>query len=102
MNLRSSLCNVLKRRSKKSFIYNIIGCDINYLIKHYENLFEPNMNWENHGVVWETDHIVPCCSFDLTDIQQQKVCFHYSNLRPLLISENQAKGSKILYKEVSS
>jgi hypothetical protein len=41
------------------------------------------MNWDNHGIIWEIDHIKPCASFDLSDIEQQKQCFHYTNLQPL-------------------
>lgn len=41
------------------------------------------MNWDNHGEIWEIDHIKPCDSFNLTDIEQQKQCFHYTNTQPL-------------------
>ena len=53
------------------------------------------MNWSNHGSYWEIDHIIPCDSFDLTDIEQQKQCFHYTNLQPLTVSENRSKKNKI-------
>ena len=59
------------------------------------------MNWDNYGIVWEIDHIKPCDSFDLTNDEQQKQCFHYKNTRPLLISENRSKGSKYLSQENS-
>ena len=36
------------------------------------NKFFLEMDWENRGVVWEIDHIKPCASFDLTNIEQQK------------------------------
>ena len=41
------------------------------------------MSWKNHGDVWEIDHIIPCFQFDLTNIKQQKECFHYTNIQPL-------------------
>ena len=50
------------------------------------------MTWENHGEVWEIDHINPCASFDLTDIKQQKQCFHYTNLQPLFKTTEIAKS----------
>jgi hypothetical protein len=50
------------------------------------------MSWENAGSVWHIDHIRPVASFDLLDLDQQKLCFHYSNLQPLLAAENLAKG----------
>jgi hypothetical protein len=36
------------------------------------------MTWNNHGNIWEIDHIKSCSSFDLTDIEQQKQCFYYT------------------------
>jgi len=50
---------------------------------YLEKQFLPEMNWENHGNIWEIDHIKPCANFDLTDIKQQQECFHYTNLQPL-------------------
>jgi hypothetical protein len=53
------------------------------------------MTWENHGRYgWHIDHIRPCASFDLADPEQQRKCFHYTNLQPLWASENMRKGDK--------
>ena len=49
------------------------------------------MSWENHGD-WHVDHIRPCCSYDLTIEEEQKKCFHYTNLQPLWAEENLSKG----------
>ena len=45
----------------------------------------------NYGE-WEIDHIRPICSFDLTDMEQMKQCFHYTNMQPLWRVDNQSKG----------
>jgi hypothetical protein len=52
------------------------------------------MTRENYGEVWEVDHIRPVCSFDLSDPEQVKACFHHSNLQPLFIGENRSKGGR--------
>ena len=41
------------------------------------------MTWKNHGTIWEIDHIKACSNFDLTKLEEQKQCFHYTNLQPL-------------------
>ena len=66
---------------------------IEFLWQYLEKQFEPGMTRENHGE-WHIDHVKPCASFDLTDPQQQKACFHYSNLQPLWAAENSSKGAK--------
>lgn len=71
---------------------NYIGCDIEFLIKYLESNFLSEMSWGNHGEIWEIDHIKPCASFDLTDIKQQKECFHYTNLQPLFKTSDIAKS----------
>lgn len=75
----------------------LIGCDIPTLIAHIESLFTDGMNWSNHGMRgWHIDHILPCASFEMTDPNQQRKCFHYTNLQPLWGVVNIRKGDKIL------
>lgn len=52
------------------------------------------MSWDNYGE-WEIDHIIPCDSFDLTKEEEQKRCFHFSNLQPLWWRDNRTKGNKV-------
>jgi Prasinovirus endonuclease VII len=92
--LRNRLGEVLKKiKTKKSTsTLNLLGCDLLYFVKHIENQFTPKMNWNNHGKVWHLDHEKPCCSFDLTQPEEQAKCFHYSNIRPLLTKDNLLKS----------
>ena len=73
----------------------LLGCDFQYLKSYLSFQFTSKMSWENHGTYWEIDHILPCSSFDLTDIEQQKQCFHYTNLQPLTKKDNRMKSNKI-------
>jgi hypothetical protein len=75
---------------------NLLGCPVEQFKSHLEKLWQSNMTWENHGIDgWHIDHIIPCASFDLSKIEEQKKCFHYTNLQPLWGRENQSKGKKI-------
>ena len=49
----------------------------------------PEMTWESIDL----DHIVPLSSFDLTNPEQLKQATHYTNIQPLLKSDNRAKGA---------
>ena len=64
---------------------------------YIESKFEIGMNWENwgHGAdKWNLDHIVPCAIFDLSKLEHQKRCFHFSNYQPLWQIENFKKKAK--------
>ena len=80
--LRTKLYLILNGQKRESFM-KLLGCPLTELKLWLEQQFLPEMSWDNHGVIWEIDHIKACASFDLTDIEQQKECFYYTNLQPL-------------------
>lgn len=92
--LRSRVYNALKGNVKSDKTINLIGCSIEKLMIHIESQFDDGMNWGNYGE-WHIDHIKPCASFDLTDVDQQKQCFNYKNLQPLWAFDNMSKGASI-------
>lgn len=80
--------------TKAGHTIELLGCSYKEAREYLEKLFEPGMSWENHGVKgWHIDHIKPCAAFDLTNPDEQKKCFHYTNLRPLWSSLNTSKNS---------
>ncbi len=98
--LRNRIVEVLKRQDviKSESTMQLIGCDRDFLVKWIESKFTEGMTWENHGNRgWHIDHIIPCASFDLSDIEQQRKCFHFTNLQPLWAKENKIKGDKCHY-----
>lgn len=95
--LRDRLRDLLRKTgSKKSNpTLKLVGCSKDELRRHLESKFQPGMSWANRDKI-HIDHIIPCASFDLTDPQQQRQCFHYTNLQPLWAKDNLSKGAKIL------
>ncbi len=87
----------LKKENRRTM--EIVGCEIPFLLNHLERQFVNGMTWENHGFgegKWHIDHKIPCAAFDLTDIEQQGRCFHYSNLQPLWSRDNLFKSDRII------
>jgi len=79
------------KKSKTS--KNLLGCSLEVLKFHLECYFTKGMSWDNYGYYgWHIDHIKPCAAFDLTDPEQQKQCFHYTNLQPLWAEDNMKKS----------
>jgi hypothetical protein len=72
--------------------HTLIGCTPLALRLWLEAQFKPGMGWHNRSE-WHIDHKKPCAAFNLTDVEQQKKCFHYSNLQPLWALENLSKGA---------
>jgi hypothetical protein len=93
--LRSRIWTVLKKQKKSNSTLKLTGCSLEELKKHLENKFEDGMNWNNYGV-WHIDHIIGCANFDLSDLEQQKICFHYTNLQPMWGEKNIQKGSRLI------
>jgi hypothetical protein len=91
--LSARLRNALNGKSKSISTIDLLGCDIEKLKIYLEKKFKPGMSWKNKNLI-HIDHIRPCASFDLKDINQQKICFHYTNLQPLWAYENMSKGAK--------
>jgi hypothetical protein len=88
---------VYQKTTKHCSSLKLLGCSIQNAKEHLEKQFKEGMTWDNYGhKTWHIDHIIPCASFDLTDTEQQKKCFHYTNLQPLWAKENISKGAKIL------
>lgn len=95
-NLRRRIAHVLRGETKSESSFALIGCTLGELKTHLENLFLPGMTWENYGHFgWHIDHIVPCCSFDLSKPEEQRQCFHYTNLQPLWWRDNLTKAAKM-------
>lgn len=75
----------------------LLGCSYEELMNKIKSQWKEGMSWDNYGHgndKWHMDHIRPCCSFDLTDEEQVKECFHHSNLQPMWQPDNIKKGSK--------
>jgi len=95
-NMRRRLLLSLSGKSKSQHTEKLLGCDIPAFKQYLENLFSDGMMWGNYGKVWVLDHKIPCVLFDLSKQEQQKICFHFSNLQPLEKTANLKKGARIL------
>jgi len=104
--LRERMKNSLKGKLKSDTTLALLGCSTNFFISHLESKFKEGMSWSNYGNgegTWNIDHVIPCAKFILSIMEQQKECFHWSNLQPMWQNENRSKGSLyngIRYKKV--
>lgn len=94
-NLRRRIHHLLNGR-KSMHTFELIGCTAEEFKAYIESKFLSGMSWDNYGINgWHIDHIIPCYKFDLTNIEEQKRCFHYSNQRPLWAKDNLSRSRNI-------
>lgn len=98
--LRSRVTKVLSGKKKKDSSSKLLGCTSEFYILYLQIQFTENMTWDNYGDYWNIDHVIPCASFDLSEKTNQHKCFHWSNTRPYIKSENESKNDKIDWKEI--
>jgi hypothetical protein len=82
-----------QRGVKSAKTLELLSCTVDQLQTFLEAEFTDGMTWENYGE-WHIDHIRPCASFNLEDPEEQKKCFHWTNLQPLWARDNIMKGDR--------
>ena len=92
-NLRTRIYLAVKRGQRAGSLPELLGCSIPGLRLHIAHQFKPGMSWDNYGE-WHVDHIRPCAKFDLSKPEEQRACFHYTNLQPLWKTDNLVKHDK--------
>ena len=90
--LRARFKDCVNKNSKKSSAISLLGVSVEEFKVYIESMFLEGMSWENHGKLWHIDHVIPCCSFDLTNYEQQKMCFNYKNMQPLFAKTTIVNG----------
>ena len=99
MSISSRMTAALKGISKSASTMELLGCTREEFWTHLEKSFYDcritgeEMTRFNHGK-WHVDHIIPCASFDLTDPEQQRICFNWKNYQPLWALDNMLKGAR--------
>jgi hypothetical protein len=81
------------RAAKSDKTKTLLGCDGDFLKRYLEGTKIPGKDYSDAHI----DHIIPCSSFDMSDREQQRKCFHYTNLQLLPAKENLQKSSFYLY-----
>jgi len=95
-NLRTRIIHALKHNFKSKSTVKLLSCSVEFLKKYLESKFIVGMTWDNHGLYgWHIDHIIPCSSFDLSKPDEQRKCFHYTNLQPLWAKDNLSKSNRV-------
>ena len=85
-----------KGKGRKSWEL-LVGYSVQELKLHLEAQFDDKMCWDNYGIYWQIDHIVPIESFSILSFEDVnfKNCWSLKNLRPLYGPVNASKSNNI-------
>lgn len=89
------LKKILFKIKNPNLYCELVGCTKQEFVKHLENLWTENMNWDNYGDIWCLDHKIPLVSFNLSDPKDVSRAYHYTNTQPLYILDNIIKADKM-------
>lgn len=91
----SSRINKALKNNKVISSIEYLGCTIQTFKNYLENKFVEGMTWDNYGLVWHIDHIIPVLYNNPTidDIIKR---LHYLNTQPLWAKENISKGNRYI------
>lgn len=97
---RVRIRQALKTNAKHTTSKELLGCTIEEFKLHLQEtaILNGYLNFDINNYSsdeYHIDHIIPCSSFDLTDPEQQKQCFHYTNQQILTSYENLRKSDKV-------
>lgn len=95
--VRARINYILRKSKSGKSMTDYVGIDRPEYKKYLEDLFEEGMNWDNYGNgkgKWNIDHKTPTKEFDLTDENELKKAFHYTNTQPMWSEDNIKKYAK--------
>lgn len=92
-SLHGRIVIALKHKNAKKVMNTMpyLGCSLEFFLDWMEFQFEDDMSFDNYGQ-WHMDHCKPCNAFDLTDVDEQMKCFHWTNIQPMWGPDNLAKS----------
>lgn len=98
--LRGRLRKTLNGQRRAESAIEFLGCTLDFFKAWLSYRFTEDMNFDNHGEVWHIDHTVPCVKFDLAVDNEQRKCFHWSNMKPMHAVDNISKNCNATLEEI--
>jgi hypothetical protein len=94
-NLKNRYSNIVKECEFTDVLPldDVLSIDRDGLQGYIENRFRDDMTWDNYGDHWVIDHILP---INVMKVYDDLIRLnHYTNLQPLLKSENSKKNKDL-------
>lgn len=75
---------------------DIVGYSLEELVVRLESQFDSNMTWDNYGIYWQIDHIIPknWYTYESKEDPEFIKCWSLKNLQPLSKTDNASKRNR--------
>lgn len=98
--LRARVRKTLNGNRRADSALEFLGCTLDFFKAWLTYCFAEGMDFENHGSVWHIDHTIPCSKFNFSNDGEQRICFHWSNMKPMYAVANISKNNRATLKEI--
>lgn len=71
------------------------GLDIKNMRLWFEYQFHSEISWDDFGVKWQFDHVIPVTYFDFSEESELKLCWNFTNLRVEKFHLSKNKGNRL-------
>lgn len=90
-NQLSRIARQARGYAKHCRTHEALGCTYQEAADHITAQLPDGWNWANYGKIWEIDHRIQLSDGLLTDPQHiARVC-HFTNLRPMAVTQNRTR-----------
>lgn len=86
--------------SNSNDIARLVGFPKDIFVQYINNQLVNSMQSHNYGLIWCIDHIIPIELFNLNDPEDLQICYHHTNLIPMLNEDNRLKGASIHFSKI--
>lgn len=73
-----------------------IGSSFEQMANWLEYNFTSKMTWQNRGIEWDVDHVIPVSKWDLSNPEQTYMCYNWKNLSPLNSPKNRIEKNNMI------
>lgn len=98
LSIRSRISHALKSQNivKQNTTNEYLGCSVPFFKRYIEVQFVKDMNWDNHGKLWDIDHIIPI-TYEKPEKHHEIISrFHWSNCQPMWHNYNVSKNNRYI------
>jgi len=86
------------KNNKNTLCFKFLDFTYKELKEHLEGLFFDDMNWDNFGVIWGIDFIIPKKFY--RSHYEIKKCFSLKNMRPLHLTAIRVKQGRFFMEDI--